>query len=137
MWLNTVSFHDRQLEHQRLELAARDALYYLGPNLTLRHCTLVLGVPTKRLLIDVPGDDGGRDLLGHRAREEERHHRGSHPGRAGDVGRREVLKSRDALHAQVALIGKPTRSRGIQAGMCTSRRVHGEPQGSVRGRHGA
>lgn len=53
MWLNTVSFDEREFEDERLELGARDALYSLGPNLTLRRCTLVLNVPTKRLL--VPG----------------------------------------------------------------------------------
>ncbi len=53
MWLNTVSFDERELADERLELGARDALYHLGPSLTLRRCTLVLNVPTKRLL--VPG----------------------------------------------------------------------------------
>lgn len=51
MWLNNIIFEDRVIENERLELGARDALYYLGPNLTLRHCNLVLKVPTKRLLL--------------------------------------------------------------------------------------
>jgi hypothetical protein len=49
MGLKNVSFEDRSIERARLELSDKDALYYLGPNLVLRHCTLVLRVPTQRL----------------------------------------------------------------------------------------
>ncbi len=34
-----------------MELSDRNALYYLGPNLLLRSCTLVLKVPASRLLL--------------------------------------------------------------------------------------
>ncbi|MDY7226205.1 pentapeptide repeat-containing protein [Hyalangium rubrum] len=54
MWLNNVIFEDKVIENERLELTAKDALYYLGPKLTLRHCTLVLQVPARRLLLAGP-----------------------------------------------------------------------------------
>jgi hypothetical protein len=50
MWLTNVIFKDRVIENERLELRDKNGLYYLGPNLTLRSCTLVLRVPAKRLL---------------------------------------------------------------------------------------
>ena len=50
MWLDNVIFKDRTIENERLELRDKNALYYLGPNLVLRSCTLVLRVPTSRLL---------------------------------------------------------------------------------------
>lgn len=53
MWLEPVSFENRLIEGERLELSAKGALYYLGPNVTFRDCTLILRVPTRRLL--VPG----------------------------------------------------------------------------------
>ncbi|MBN1207617.1 MAG: hypothetical protein JXB05_22320 [Myxococcaceae bacterium] len=51
MWLNNVTFEDKLLENERLELRDKDALYYLGPNFTLRSCTLVLRVPARQLLL--------------------------------------------------------------------------------------
>lgn len=54
MWLNNVILEDKVLKNERLELKAKDALYHLGPNLTLHGCTLVLQVPAKRLLLPGP-----------------------------------------------------------------------------------
>lgn len=51
MGLSNVVFEDRVIENERLELCDREALYFLGGQLTLRQCTLVLGVPTRRLHI--------------------------------------------------------------------------------------
>ncbi|MBN1207604.1 MAG: hypothetical protein JXB05_22240 [Myxococcaceae bacterium] len=50
MWLNNVIIADKVIEKERLELRDKDALYYLGPNLILRSCTLVLRVPARHLL---------------------------------------------------------------------------------------
>ncbi|MFL5343174.1 MAG: hypothetical protein ACJ8AT_00165 [Hyalangium sp.] len=52
MWLNNVIYENRVIEKERLELSARDSLYFLGRNLTLRRCTLVLGVPAQRLHVN-------------------------------------------------------------------------------------
>jgi hypothetical protein len=52
MWLTNVIFEDRVIENERLELSDKDALYFLGQNLTLRHCTLVLRVPAQRLHVN-------------------------------------------------------------------------------------
>jgi len=46
-----ILYENREIEDTRLELADKASLYYLGPNLTLRRCTVVLRVPTRRLLI--------------------------------------------------------------------------------------
>ncbi|HEX8706101.1 MAG TPA: hypothetical protein VF815_45120 [Myxococcaceae bacterium] len=51
MGLTNVIFEGRTIENERLEFRDRNALYYLGPNLLLRSCTLVLKVPTSRLLL--------------------------------------------------------------------------------------
>ncbi|MFL5346819.1 MAG: hypothetical protein ACJ8AT_18715 [Hyalangium sp.] len=52
MWLTNVIYENRVIENERLELSDRDSLYFLGHNLTLRRCTLVLGVPAKRLHVN-------------------------------------------------------------------------------------
>ncbi len=52
MWLTNVIFEDRVIDNERLELGGEDALYFLGRNLTLRHCTLVLRVPAQRLHVN-------------------------------------------------------------------------------------
>ncbi|MDC0711511.1 hypothetical protein POL68_23775 [Stigmatella sp. ncwal1] len=52
MWLNNVIFKNQVIENERLEFRDKNALYYLGPNLLLRSCTLVLQVPTRRLLLN-------------------------------------------------------------------------------------
>jgi len=49
MGLKNVHFEDQLLENAQLELSDKEALYYLGPRLVLRHCTLVLRVPAQRL----------------------------------------------------------------------------------------
>ncbi|MDY7232062.1 hypothetical protein [Hyalangium rubrum] len=51
MWLNNIIFENREIERERLVLGDEDGLYYLGPKLTLRSCTLVLSVPAKRMII--------------------------------------------------------------------------------------
>ncbi|WNG43511.1 hypothetical protein F0U60_04910 [Archangium minus] len=52
MLYNKVFFEDREIENERLELTDKGSLYFLGSNLTLRNCTLVLKVPTRNLSID-------------------------------------------------------------------------------------
>jgi hypothetical protein len=52
MWLDNVIFENRTFKNERVELREKNALYYLGPNLVLRSCTLVLRVPTRRLLLN-------------------------------------------------------------------------------------
>jgi hypothetical protein len=44
-----VLIEDRTIEGERLELGAKNIRYYLGPNLILRRCTLVLRVPSNLL----------------------------------------------------------------------------------------
>jgi hypothetical protein len=44
-----VFYEGRALENERLELADKDTLYFLGPELLLRDCTLVLKVPARNL----------------------------------------------------------------------------------------
>jgi hypothetical protein len=39
-----IHIENRELEGERLELTDKEAIYWLGPNITLRRCTLVLGV---------------------------------------------------------------------------------------------
>jgi hypothetical protein len=50
-WLQNVSFKNREMEGERLELTDKGALYFIGPNLTLRNCTVVLRVAARNLLI--------------------------------------------------------------------------------------
>ena len=50
-WLENVVFKEQEIENERLELTDKNSLYFLGPHLTLRHCTLVLKVPASRLII--------------------------------------------------------------------------------------
>ncbi|NMO17903.1 hypothetical protein HPC49_16085 [Pyxidicoccus fallax] len=47
-----ITFSDREIEDERLELNRRSELHYLGPNLTLRRCQLVIDVPRSALTID-------------------------------------------------------------------------------------
>jgi hypothetical protein len=46
-----VHYEGRQIEGERLELAEKDRLTYLGPDLTLRRCTVIVRLPTSRLLL--------------------------------------------------------------------------------------
>jgi hypothetical protein len=48
--LSQVNLEDTEIENERLELSA-GTIYFLGPNLTLRNCTLVLRVPARDLII--------------------------------------------------------------------------------------
>ena len=47
--LGNVVFENQEIENERLELTDKKANYILGPNLTLKNCTLVLKVPARRL----------------------------------------------------------------------------------------
>jgi hypothetical protein len=50
-WLGNVIIEDKEIANERLELTDKEALYFLGPNLTLRNCTIVLKVSARRLHI--------------------------------------------------------------------------------------
>jgi hypothetical protein len=50
-WLENVLIEDKEIDNERLELTDKGSLYFLGPNLTLSHCTVVLKVSSKRLHI--------------------------------------------------------------------------------------
>ncbi|QRN98393.1 pentapeptide repeat-containing protein [Archangium violaceum] len=51
MLYNKVFYEDREIENERLELTDKGSLYFLGSNLTLRNCTLVLKVSAKNLFL--------------------------------------------------------------------------------------
>ena len=51
---DNVIFENETKEGQRLELSSKNFRYYLGPNLTLRRCTLVLGMPSDLLHLNGP-----------------------------------------------------------------------------------
>ncbi len=46
-----IIYEDRELEGERLELTDKEGNYYLGPNLTLRRCTVVTRVSARWLHI--------------------------------------------------------------------------------------
>ncbi|WP_164020576.1 hypothetical protein [Pyxidicoccus trucidator] len=46
-----IQYRDTELENERLELNSKTEHYYLGHHLTLRNCTLVIGVPASALTI--------------------------------------------------------------------------------------
>jgi hypothetical protein len=46
-----IQFSDREIKNERLVLDSKTEVYYLGHDLTLRNCTLVLKVPAKALAI--------------------------------------------------------------------------------------
>jgi len=46
-----VFYEDKELENERLELTDKGSLYFLGRNLTLKNCTLVLKVAARNLFI--------------------------------------------------------------------------------------
>jgi hypothetical protein len=52
MLAKKVFYEDKEFENERLELTDKGSLYFLGSNLTLRHCTLILKVPARNLSID-------------------------------------------------------------------------------------
>ncbi len=46
-----IQFRNQEISHERLVLDSRTELYYLGHDLTLRDCTLVVKVPERALVI--------------------------------------------------------------------------------------
>lgn len=44
-----ILFENTEIENERLELMDKEAHYFLGPNLTMKNCTLVLKVSARRL----------------------------------------------------------------------------------------
>jgi hypothetical protein len=52
MLLTKVFYEDKEIENERLELTDKNSRYSLGPNLTLRNCTLVLKVSARDLYYD-------------------------------------------------------------------------------------
>jgi hypothetical protein len=51
MLYNKVFYEDKELENERLELTDKGSLYFLGSNLTLRNCTVVLKVSARNLFL--------------------------------------------------------------------------------------
>jgi hypothetical protein len=51
MLAKKVFYEDREIENERLELTDKGSIYFLGHNLTLKNCTLVLKVPARQLFI--------------------------------------------------------------------------------------
>jgi uncharacterized protein YjbI with pentapeptide repeats len=47
-----VLFENKDIENERLELTDKEAHYFLGPNLAMKNCTLVLKVSARRLFFD-------------------------------------------------------------------------------------
>jgi len=52
MLYTKVFYENREMDNERLELTDKGSLYFLGENLTLRNCTLVIKVPRRNLFID-------------------------------------------------------------------------------------
>jgi hypothetical protein len=50
--LGNVIIENKEIENERLELTDKTAHYFLGPNLTLKNCILVLKVSARRLFFD-------------------------------------------------------------------------------------
>jgi hypothetical protein len=53
-WLGNVIFENSEIQDARLELTDKKANYILGPNLTLRNCTLVTKVSGRSLSLHHP-----------------------------------------------------------------------------------
>ena len=51
MFFTKVVFKDREIQSERLELTDKKSLYFFGPNLTLKNCTLILKVSARNLLM--------------------------------------------------------------------------------------
>lgn len=49
-WLKNTPIRDKEILDERLELTDKDSLYFLGPNLTLRQCAIVLKASARNLL---------------------------------------------------------------------------------------
>jgi len=52
MLFTKVFYEDKEIENERLELTDRGSLYFLGPGLTLRNCTIVLKVAARNLFFN-------------------------------------------------------------------------------------
>lgn len=50
--LGNLIIEDREIENERFEVVDKNKHYFLGPNLTLRHCTVILKVPASHLFIN-------------------------------------------------------------------------------------
>jgi hypothetical protein len=50
-WLENVLLEDKEIANERLELTDKNSLYFLGPNLSLRNCTVILKVSARNLII--------------------------------------------------------------------------------------
>lgn len=50
-WLENVIIENKKIENERFMVTDKNALYFLGPQLTLRRCTVVLKVSAQRLHI--------------------------------------------------------------------------------------
>jgi hypothetical protein len=48
-WLDNVIIENKEIENERLELTDKNSIYSLGPNLTVKNCTVVLKVSARRL----------------------------------------------------------------------------------------
>jgi len=51
-----IHYEEREIEGERLELTDTKALYWLGPDLTLRRCTLLLGVGGRLIDCTIAGE---------------------------------------------------------------------------------
>ncbi|WNG31260.1 pentapeptide repeat-containing protein [Cystobacter fuscus] len=52
MLFTKVFYEDKEIQNERLELTDKGSLYFVGPNLTLKNCTVVLKVPARNLIFD-------------------------------------------------------------------------------------
>src|SRR5690242_2221539 len=46
-----IIYENREIEGERLELSDKEGIYFLGPNLTLRRCTVLARLPARWLHI--------------------------------------------------------------------------------------
>lgn len=50
--LGNLIIEDKELENERFEVTDKNEHYFLGPNLTLRNCTVIIKVPARLLFIN-------------------------------------------------------------------------------------
>ncbi|HZH75523.1 MAG TPA: hypothetical protein VEY88_05790 [Archangium sp.] len=50
-WLENVIIENKEIENERLELTDKNSLYFLGPNLSLRNCTIIVKVSARNLFL--------------------------------------------------------------------------------------
>jgi hypothetical protein len=73
MWPGNIFFEDREIHGEQIDLTCKtNQLIYFGPNLTLHQCTVVVRVPSSRLVVRQPR------LIGCTLefKQEQRNHRG-------------------------------------------------------------